>query len=167
LEDVAREAGVSRRTVYLHFENKAALLLAYAHHEEAGAGLPGLVEAMVSAETPGEMFDALARAQVEYVPLVFPSMRLVHAARGSEPAADEVWRNRMEARRRVFRILVTRLQEMGELDPALTIGDATHLLWVLTSPHMYEYLVVDGGWDLQRYRRHVVRLLGCALLRSH
>jgi hypothetical protein len=72
----------------------------------------------------------------------------------------------MEARRSVFRILVTRLQELGELDPALSIEDATDLLWVLTSPHMYEYLVVDGGWDLERYRRHVVRLLGRALLRS-
>lgn len=165
LEDVAREAGVTRRTVYLHFANKAALLLAYAHDEEARAGLPGLLAAMMSAQTAEEMFDALARVQVEYVPLVFPSMRLVHAARGSEPAADEVWRNRMEARRRVFRILVTRLQDKGELDPALTIEDATDLLWVLTSPHMYEYLVVDGGWDLERYRRHIVRLLGRALLR--
>ena len=71
----------------------------------------------------------------------------------------------MEGRLRVFRVLVTRLKEMGELDPALTIDDATYLLWVLTSPHMYEYLVIDGGWDLERYSRHIVRLLGRALLR--
>lgn len=164
LEEVAREAGVTRRTVYLQFKNKSALLLAYAHYSEAGSGLPGLVATMLAATTPDEIFEALARAQVEYVPLVYPSMRLVHAARGSDEAANEVWMDRMQARRRVFRILVTRIAEIGALDPALSIDDATDLLWVLTTPHMYEYLVVDGGWALDRYRSHIVRLLNRALL---
>jgi len=93
-------------------------------------------------------------------------MRVVHAARASEPAAAEVWDDRMCGRRTVFRAVATRLSEMGRLDPALSIDDAVGLIWVLTSPHMYEYLVVDGGWSLERYRAHIVRLLNRALLVS-
>lgn len=166
LEEVAAAAGVTRRTVYLHFDGKAALLLAYVHHSEAGAGLPDLVSAMSAAATPAEIFEVLGRVQVEYVPKVYPSMRQVHAARVGEPAAAQVWEDRMRGRRTVFRALATRLSEMGALDPALTVDDAVGLIWVLTSPHMYEYLVVDLGWSLERYRTHIVRLLGRTLLRT-
>ena len=166
LEEVASAAGVTRRTVYLHFGSKAALLLAYVYDSESRAGLPGLVAAMTAAKTPAEIFDVLGQIQVQYVPQVFPSMRVVHAARASEPAAAEVWDDRMRRRRTVFRAVATRLSEMGRLDPALSIDDAVGLIWVLTSPHMYEYLVVDGGWSLDRYRGHVVRLLSRALLVS-
>jgi hypothetical protein len=92
-------------------------------------------------------------------------MRLVHAARAGEVAANEVWEDRMRARRALFRRLATRLSDMGELDPALSIDDAVGLFWVITSPHMYEYLVVDGGWSLERYRAQIVRLLSRALLK--
>lgn len=165
LEEVAAAAGVTRRTVYLHFGSKAALLLGYVHHSEASAGLPGLVAAFAAATTPEAIFELMGRIQVEYVPQVYPSMRVVHAARAGEPAAAEVWEDRMRERRTVFRRLAGRLSQMGALDPALSIEDAVGLIWVLTSPHMYEYLVVDGGWSLERYRGHIVRLLKRSLLR--
>ena len=164
LEEVAAAAGVTRRTVYLHFGSKSDLLLAYVYDSESRAGLPGLVAAMMSARTPAAIFDAMAEIQVTYLPRMYPSMRLVHAARAGEPAADEVWRDRMRARRAAYRGIATNLQEMGALDPALSIDDAVGLIWVLTSPHMYEYLVVEGGWALERYRSHIVRLLGRSLL---
>jgi hypothetical protein len=61
-------------------------------------------------------------------------------------------------------VLARRIQAQGRLDPGLTLEDAVMLMWVLTSPHMYEYLVVDGGWSLKRYSGHVVRLLRQAVL---
>lgn len=54
---------------------------------------------------------------------------------------------------------------MGAIDPALDVEDAVGLRWVLTAPHMYEFLVVDLGWSLERYRGHIVRLIRRALLR--
>lgn len=164
LEEVAAAAGVTRRTIYLHFGNKSELLLAYVHRSEEEAGLPQLVGQMATAQTARELFEVLGRVQVEYVPKIFPGLRLVHAARLGDPAAAAIWDDRMLARRTVFRALATRLSERGELDPSLSIDDAVGLLWVLTSPQMYEFLVVDGGWDIERYRAHIVRLLGRALL---
>ena len=164
LEEVAAAAGVTRRTIYLHFGGKSDLLLAYVHRSEEQAGLPRLVAEMASAPNGRELFEVLGRVQVEYVPKIFPGLRLVHAARAGDPAAAAIWDDRMRARRAVFRALATRLSEQGELDPELSIDDAVGLLWVLTSPQMYEFLVVDGGWDLERYRAHIVRLLCRALL---
>ena len=70
------------------------------------------------------------------------------------------------ARRTAFRAVASRLSEMGSLDPALSLDDAVGLLWVLTAPHMYEFLVVELGWSLERYRGHIVRLIRRALLKS-
>jgi AcrR family transcriptional regulator len=164
LEDVAAAAGVTRRTIYLHFGGKAALLLAVVDQAERAAGLPELGARLREAHTPEEILERLADIQVQYVPRIYESIRLVHAARREEPAADEVWNGRMRRRRATFRLLATHIQEQGRLDPGLTLDDAAMLIWVLTSPHMYEYLVVDGGWSLRRYREHVIRLLRRALL---
>ncbi|HEV2013651.1 MAG TPA: helix-turn-helix domain-containing protein [Candidatus Dormibacteraeota bacterium] len=164
LEEVAAAAGVTRRTIYLHFGGKAALLLAVVDQAERAAGLPELVARLREARTPEEILERLADIQVQYVPRIYESIRLVHAARREEPAADEVWNGRMRGRRAAFRLLAAQIQKQGRLDPGLTLDDAVRLIWVLTSPHMYEYLVVDGGWSLKRYRGHVIRLLRRALL---
>jgi len=164
LEEVAAAAGVTRRTIYLHFGGKTALLLAVADHEERAAGLPELRARLLEAHTPEEILERLADIQVQYVPRIYESIRLVHAARREERAADEVWSGRMRRRRATFRLLAAQIREQGRLDPKLTLDDAVMLIWVLTSPHMYEYLVVDGGWSLKRYHGHVIRLLRRALL---
>ena len=70
----------------------------------------------------------------------------------------------MAGRRTVFRMLAEGMREREELAAELSIDDAVMLIWTLTSPQMYEYLVVDGGWSLARYRKHIVRLLRRALL---
>jgi AcrR family transcriptional regulator len=164
LEDVAAAAGVTRRTIYLHFGSKAALLLAVADEAERVAGLPEFRARLLEAHTLEEILERLADIQVQYVPRTYESIRLVHAARREEPAADEVWNARMRRRRATFRLLAAQIQEQGRLAQGLTLDDAVMLIWVLTSPHMYEYLVVDGGWSLKRYRGHVIRLLRRALL---
>jgi AcrR family transcriptional regulator len=164
LEEVAAAAGVTRRTIYLHFGGKADLLFAVADEAESRAGLPRLLEKLRDARTPEEILERLADIQVQYVPLTYEAVRLVHAARREEPAADKVWRSRMRRRLATFRPLVARIQKQGRLNPSLKPDDAAMLFLVLTSPHMYEYLVVDGGWSLKRYRTHIVRLLRETLL---
>ncbi len=164
LEEVAAAAGVTRRTIYLHFVSKADLLFAVADEAEARAGLPELLTRLREAHTPEEILERLADIQVQYVPLTYEAVRLVHAARREEPAADKVWHSRMRRRLATFRPLAATIQKQGRLNPSLKLDDAAMLFLVLTSPHMYEYLVVDGGWSLKRYRTHIVRLLREALL---
>lgn len=164
LEDVAAAAGVTRRTIYLHFGGKVGLLFAVTDEAERAAGLPELVARLRQARTPEEVFERLADIQVQYMPLIYESIRLVHAARREEPAADALWKARMNRRRAMARLLAARIQESGRLDPRLAVDDAVMLILVLIAPQMYEYLVVDGGWSLKRYRGHVVRLLRRALL---
>jgi AcrR family transcriptional regulator len=164
LEEVAAAAGVTRRTIYLHFGGKADLLLAVVAQAERAAGLPELRARLREAQTPEDILERLADIQVQYVPRIYESIRLVHAARREEPAADRVWNGRMRARRATFRLLAAQIHDQGRLDPGLSLDDAVMLIWVLTSPHMYEYLVADGGWSLKRYRGHVIRLLRRALL---
>ena len=164
LEEVAAAAGVTRRTIYLHFGGKVGLLFAVTDEAERAAGLPDLVARLRQARAPEEVFERLADIQVQYMPLIYESIRLVHAARREEPAADALWKARMSRRRAMARLLAARIRESGRLDPRLSVDDAVMLILVLIAPQMYEYLVVDGGWSLKRYRGHVIRLLRRALL---
>jgi hypothetical protein len=43
----------------------------------------------------------------------------------------------------------------GMLQPTWSVKDAADLLWALTSVHMFEYLVIERHWSIQRYKRRL------------
>src|SRR5947209_7261709 len=43
----------------------------------------------------------------------------------------------------------------GRLRRGSTPEEAAEIAWALASPHQYEYLVIERGWTVERYRRHL------------
>jgi hypothetical protein len=42
--------------------------------------------------------------------------------------------------------------------------EAADALWALTSVHMFEALVIERGWSVQRYKRHLRLIVFRALI---
>ena len=60
LVDIARKAGVSRRSVYVHFGSRTGLLVAMVQHFDAGGILEGLVQQIFDAPTVARTRDFLS-----------------------------------------------------------------------------------------------------------
>jgi AcrR family transcriptional regulator len=164
LELVAEAAGVSRQTVYDQFGSKSGLLSAMIARSEEQAGLPARLET-VRAQTDGpSMLAAMLDAVVAVEPQVYPYSRLVYAARIEDPVAAEMWRWRMGSRRAGMGAIFERLGKEGRLRSGIGAAEAADIAWALTSPHQYEFLVIDRGWSLKRYRAHLARTIDERLL---
>lgn len=165
LERVASEAGVTRQTVYNQFGSKSGLLGAMIARQEELAGLPRVLQAVVAQVDGMRMLKAMLDAVVAVEPLVYPYSRLVYAARLDDPIAAEMWQARMASRRAGMGLVFARLASDGRLRPELGVEEAAEVAWALASPHQYEYLVVERGWTVERYRDHLERTITARLLR--
>ena len=86
LEEVARDAGVSRQAVYLHFKSKADLLVALAQYIDEVIGVSEVLRPIGEAKTALEAMDAGVAAYGTIEPQIYEVASLGYAARRSDQA---------------------------------------------------------------------------------
>ena len=150
LEEVARNAGVSRQALYLHFKSKAELLVAMAQYNDETIGVPEILRPAREAKTALEALDAGLAAYGAIEPQIYDVARVIYAARNSDEAAEAAWQDRMAVRRDNIRQVMERLQAERLLADEWTVDEATDFVWAIVSVHTYEYLVVERGWTINQ-----------------
>jgi AcrR family transcriptional regulator len=164
IEDIAREAGVGRRSVYDAFGTKRGLLFALLG--EIAPGEEARFEEQLAAAA-GDAPRQLALA-VGFVSTLYERgadvLGIVHAAAGADPdlaALDaEGERRRLENQRST----VEDWHRRGLLRPDLSLARARDVLWAMTSPALFRMLVVDREWAVEAYRTWLVDQLSRELL---
>lgn len=159
IEDVAKEAGVTRQSVYLHFGSRAGLLVAVAEYVDTTGSLGRLIGRIQTAPNALAALDAYVALQADYNPEVYPLAMLLLGGRYTDEAAKAAWEDRMEARRNGTKQFVLWLDRDGLLKPEWDVDTATDAIWALASLQVWEQLVIDRGWSKERYEQHLRQLL--------
>jgi AcrR family transcriptional regulator len=131
LDAVAKTAGVTRLTVYNQFGSRRALLEATFDQIASTAGLDRLGEAMTEPD-PHRALALIVERFCAFWNMDQPTLLRVHAARAVDSELDEALTERNERRRRLFRAIVDRLVQRGEVK-AKSAPDLVDILHVLTS----------------------------------
>ncbi|GAA3793761.1 TetR/AcrR family transcriptional regulator [Streptomyces chiangmaiensis] len=145
IDKVAKRAGVSRSTVYLVFGTRAGLFEALAADLLARGG----VEEMLKAAARPDAREGL-RGAIHGCVSMYAAHRDVLRALSSLAALDadsvgEAIRRMEEGRVGGMAHLAQRLAEQDVLDPDVTVGEATDLLWLLTSFDSFDLLYTGRG----------------------
>jgi AcrR family transcriptional regulator len=156
---------VSRQAVYLHFTDRAALMVALARHLDERLGLSADIQQMIDSPTGVAMLEAMVSMQARRNPSVWAVARSVEAVRRTDAAAERAWQDRLQSRLEGCRVIVARLQAEGSLRTGLEQSIAADLLWTITSLRMWEDLVLVRGWSPQQYQEQITRLLCESLTR--
>ncbi|MEO4043293.1 TetR/AcrR family transcriptional regulator [Hoeflea sp. CAU 1731] len=151
MSDIAKEAGVSRQAVYLHFPNRVDLLIATTRYLDEVKDVDGRLAASRSATTGLARLDAFIEAWGNYIPEIFGVAAALLAMQDKDPAAKEAWSNRMQAVREGCEEAVKALDRDGRLRPELDADKATDLLWTLLMVHNWRQLTVACGWTQEAY----------------
>ena len=151
MADVAKQAGVSRQAVYLHFPSRAELLVATTRHIDAVKDIDGRLADSRAAAGGLARLNAVIAAWGNYIPEVHGVCTALLAMRDSDPAAQAAWDDRMAALREGCAAAVRDLAGDGGLRPGLDEGEATDLLWTLLSVRNWEHLTQECGWSQERY----------------
>lgn len=135
LESVAKEAGVTRLTVYNQFGSRQALLEAIFDDRAVTGGLQRLFEAMADSD-PRAGLRRMVTIFCDFWRLDPGSLAGLHAATSGDALFEASLRARNERRRKSISVLVGRLAERGDVDPNAAL-DLTDVAFVLTSFHSY------------------------------
>jgi len=163
---IAQRAGISRQAVYLHFTDRAQLLVELTRAVDAAARTPDLQRLVDDAPTARAALAQSVALQARLKPKLHGVATALDALRRSDPDAEAAWHERDRARLARCEQVVSRLAAEDELAPAWRIPDAARLMWAVTSQRVWEDLVLHEGWSSQRYTSHLLRLLERSLLRD-
>jgi AcrR family transcriptional regulator len=146
LARVGRRAGVSRQAVYLHFGNRATLLVAMARRADQKSGFAARVSAARDLP-PRPALRQLLRAWFDYLPTILPTARALEAANVTGDDGAQAYADRMKDWLDVIRAAVARLAEAGELDVRWDVSSASDWVWASVHPSRYHHLVHERGWN--------------------
>lgn len=159
MAQIAKAARVSRQAVYLHFADRADLMVALARHLDDSLGLPAEIQKVADSRTAVEMLEGQVSLQARINPAVWAVARALDAVRRTDTAAERAWQDRLDHRLAGCRAIIERLQGEDGLRPGLDPSAAADLLWTVTSLRTWEDLVLQRGWPPRRYQEQVTRLL--------
>lgn len=151
MSDIAKAVGISRQAVYLHFPNRAELLIATTRYVDEIKGIDGRLAASRSATSGAERLKAFVAAWGNYIPEIYGVGRALMAMQDSDPEAAAAWQGRMLAVREGCAAAVAALHSDNDLTDTLSQDEATDLLWSLLSVPGWERLVKTCGWSQERY----------------
>jgi len=163
MSELARAVGISRQALYLHFPDRASLLLALAAHVDEHEDLQAGIAAVQAAPDAAGQIRAWTQMQAWRNPKIAPLARALDQARHTDQAASAAWRDRTGNRMRGAAAIITRLRQEGRLHPSWKTGEAATLLWELTSFRVWDDLVNESGLAPDRYAEIVTAAALAAL----
>lgn len=164
---VAEQAEVSPETVYKSFGGKAGLVRALREDALRGAAaVPAedRSDALRALDDPRLVVRGWSRLAAEVAPRVVPILLLVRDAAVGDPTMrrlyDDMERDRLDRMTQNARFLA----EHSHLRPGVSLQTAADLMFAVSSPEMFEMLVIRRGWSLDRYAELVETTLANGLL---
>lgn len=157
LEDVARAAGVTRKTVYNHFGSKLGLLHAV-FDSVAARGEVWRLAAAADLPDPRDAVAALAEASCRLWAADRELLRRLVGLAAVDPETASVVVEREHRRERTCAHLVERLAAAGLLRSGVTRDEALRALMAVTSFATYDALTPPGA-DLAETGALMLRLI--------
>ncbi len=151
MTDIAKEAGVSRQALYLHFPKRSGLLIATTHHIDEVKEVEAKLVPSRSAKTGIERLNAFIDAWGNYIPEIYGVGKALMIMSETDDAAKQAWDDRMQAVRQGCCAVITALAKDGQLSSAHSVEVASDILSTLLSVRTWEHFTIDCDWSQNLY----------------
>ena len=151
MSEVARATGISRQALYLHFPDRAALLLALVEHVDAREDLAGEIAKVAAAGDGAAQVRAWVEMQARRNPRIASLARALDQSRHEDDSTTVAWRDRTANRMRAATAIVQRLRREGGVHRSWNTAEAATVLWELASFRVWDDIVNEAGMTPERY----------------
>ncbi len=165
IEEIAKEAGVSKESVYGIFGNKQGILAFLLDVAVGGKELPLPViqqpapQAIMQDKDQRRQIDRIAQVCGEILSRAAPVYEIMRTAANTEP----------EIRKRVRHLHKERLENMtaffrhvaanGPLREGLDEKRVGEIVWALTSPELFNLFTTELSWSREKYSQWLADIL--------
>lgn len=167
IESIAATAGVSQATIYKSYGGKAGLVRSLCERALAGEGrIPAeqRSEALRSSSDAGAVIDGWGRLVAEVAPRIAPLLLLLRDAAEGDLEAKALLDGLERARIRRMADNSRYLAVAKHLRNGVTEKAARDVLWLCSSPELYDLLVNRRGWSISDFSSFVTATMKAALL---
>src|ERR1700745_2137516 len=98
MADIAKAAHVSRQAMYLHFADRADLMLALVRYADEKRGLDNEIRKIAEAPTGVAAMREMVSLQARMNPGIWAIARALDAVRRTDEAAERGWQDRLKHR---------------------------------------------------------------------
>jgi AcrR family transcriptional regulator len=158
VEAIARSAGVSGATIYKTYGGKSGLIRELCSRALEGAGAVPAEErsdALRSQADARAVVEGWGVLAAEVSPRISPLVLLLRTAAINDREAAALLTELDTARLARMSDNARYLADAGHLRAGVTVEDARDVLWLCTSPEIYDLVVVQRGWPPSRLGRFV------------
>jgi AcrR family transcriptional regulator len=159
MAEIATEAGVALKTVYLAFGTKSGLLRTLWNLLLRGdeSGRPVSERRwyldVLDEENPERQLRLNASNSATGKRRLSAILEVIRNGASVDADIAALWQRIQVEYHANQRAIVERLHERGHLHPSLDIERATDILWALNHPNNWRILVVDRGWAPEQYEQ--------------
>lgn len=167
VECIARASTISEATIYKSYGGKAGLVRALCQRALLGARPVPAEErsnALRRGDDPREVLEGWGRLTAEVSPRVSPLLLLLRTAAQIDPEAAALYEELDQARLARMADNARFLAEAPHLRPGVSGRDARDVLWLCSSPELYELLIVKRRWTRAKFSRFLADTMASALL---
>lgn len=157
MADVAKQTGISRQALYLHFKTRTELLVATTLHLDQIKGRDARLVPVRTAATGLERLRLWVQAWCAYIPEIHGLARALMDQAVGDGEAAAAWAARMEDMRGGCQAAVAMMAAEGSLRKELGVDQGTDLLWMLLSVANWEALVQVRAWSQGDYAQQMER----------
>ena len=171
MEQVAAEAGVALKTVYVAFTTKSGLLRALwdlrlkGDQDQAGVADRPWYRDVLDEPDPERQLRRNARNASVVKQRIGGVLKVLRSAAPVDPDAAALWRLIQSDFYDNQRAIVESLQARRALRPRLDVARATDILWALNHPDLWLLLVGERGWTPGEWERWFADTACAQLLR--
>lgn len=153
--DIAKESGISRQAVYLHFASRTELLVTATRYLDEILDVDSRLAPSRAATSGTERLRLYIECWGNYIPEIYGVGKALLLARDTDEAAAAAWDDRMAAMRDGCRAAIHALHADGNLAPRWTRPTATDALWTMLLVPNWEALTIECGWSTKQYIRRM------------
>ncbi|WP_299686526.1 TetR/AcrR family transcriptional regulator [uncultured Tateyamaria sp.] len=159
VSDIAKQVGISRQSIYLHFGSRGGLLIALVRRADDRFDIKTALFDAFALPDPQARLERTLDVWLDFVPKIYPVAKDLIRLRDTDAESAAAWEDRMQELRSWLAILFTSLEADGVLPHGWTARDASEVFWAHSSVQVWGLLTSDCGWSADKARRHLRQFL--------
>lgn len=165
MSDIARDAGISRQALYLHFASRTDLMVATVSYIDEIKGVTHRIAKLQEANCAIVKLEAFMLFWGNYIPEIYGLARALLNTRDTDEAAASAWDSCMSHLRGMSQKVVESIYQEGLLVAHLDQQEAAELFWALVSIQNWEQLTLECNWSTEKYIDRMTASLKLAFLK--